>query len=182
MIDDRLNASGAPLDPLTYGKPICSIRRDGPPLVDFNGRPVSRPEDLAELGANCQPLNIFGDGLTGRTAEQIAQQKAALDYAFVDSVSSGTNSLQTLSLQHQRHAVAGLGRGPAVQRLRPRGPRRMRSRTPAPHASGDNIYERADLSRAWADSFGGKTRSPGGLYRTGHAASSADWTASTCGR
>ncbi len=49
---------------------------------------------------------------------------------------------------------------PAGQ-LSPLGPDEVRQdevKNTGTQASGDNIYERADLSSAWADSFGGKTR------------------------
>jgi outer membrane receptor protein involved in Fe transport len=148
VIDDRLNSP-------TYGQPICRINRDGPPLVDFNGRPVSSPEDLAELGANCQPLNIFGDGVTGRTEDEIALQQEALSYAFVDSISTGTNSLQTLSVTTNGTLWEGWA-GPmsAAFGLEVR---QDEVRNTGTAAAGDNIYERADLARAWADGFGGKT-------------------------
>jgi outer membrane receptor protein involved in Fe transport len=156
VIDDRLNPDGTPVDAATYGQPICRIKRDGPPLVDFNGRPVSNPEDLAELGENCQPLNIFGDGVTGRTQAEIDQQRAALDYAFVDSVSKGSNSLQTLSFTTNGTLWQGWA-GPlsAAFGLELRQDEVKNTGT---EAAGDNLYERADLARAWADSFGGKTR------------------------
>jgi len=156
VIDDRLNPDGTPVDPLTYGLPICRINRDGPPLVDFNGRAVSSPEDLAELGAGCQALNIFGDGVTGRTAEEIERQRAALEYAFVDSVSTGTNSLQTLSFSTNGTLWQGWA-GPLAGAFGLE-VRQDEVKNGGTGAAGDNLYERADLARAWADSFGGKTR------------------------
>jgi outer membrane receptor protein involved in Fe transport len=161
VIDDRLNAQGAPLDPSTYGTPICRIVRDGPPLVDVNGRPVSRPEDLAALGADCQALNVFGDGVTGLTQEQIERQRAALDYAFVDSVSTGTNSLAMLSISANGTLWQGWA-GPLTSAfgLEIREDKVNNSGTAA---AGENIYERADLARAWADSFGGSTRATEGF-------------------
>jgi outer membrane receptor protein involved in Fe transport len=156
VIDDRVNPDGSPVDPATYGQPICRINRDGPPLVDFNGRPVSNPEDLAELGSGCQPLNIFGDGVTGRTAGEITRQQDALAYAFVDSVSTGSNSLQTLSVNTNGtlwEGWAGPLSGAFGLELR-----LDEVKNTGTAAAGDNIYERADLARAWADSFGGKTR------------------------
>lgn len=156
VIDDRLNAQGQPLNPLTYGRPICRIVRDGPPQVDFLGRPVSSPGDLAELGADCQPLNIFGDGFTGRSADEIATQQQALAYAFVDSVSTGSNSLQTLSVNTNGTLWQGWA-GPLAGAfgLELREDKVHNSGT---EAAGDNLYERADLARAWADSFGGRTK------------------------
>jgi outer membrane receptor protein involved in Fe transport len=149
VIDDRL---GSP----TYGQPVCRINRDGPPQVDFLGRPISRPDDLQELGSDCQPLNIFGDGVTGRTPQEIARQQAALDYAFVDSISTGTNSLQTLSFTTNGTLWNGWA-GPlnAAFGIEVREDEVKNAGT---EAAGDNLYERADLARAWADSFGGKTR------------------------
>ncbi len=155
VVDDRLNPDGTPVNPDTYGQPICRINRDGPPLVDFNGRPVSNPGDLAELGAACMPLNIFGDGVTGRSPGEIAMQEAALDYAFVDSVSSGTNSLQTLSVTTNGtvwEGWAGPLSGAFGVELR-----KDTVKNTGTAAAGDNIYERADLARAWADNFGGST-------------------------
>jgi outer membrane receptor protein involved in Fe transport len=156
VIDDRLNEDGTPVNPATYGRPICRINRDGPPLVDFNGRPVSNPEDLAELGADCKPLNIFGDGVTGRTDEEIALQRAALDYAFVDSVSTGTNSLQTLAFTTNGTLWEGWA-GPLSSAFGVEW-RQDTVKNTGTAAAGDNIYERADLARAWADNFGGKTQ------------------------
>src|SRR5690606_13488316 len=156
VIDNRLLPDGTPVDPDTYGKPICRINRDGPPLVDFNGRPVSNPEDLAELGASCQPLNIFGDGFTDRTPDEIAMQQAALDYAFVNSVSTGTNSLQTLAFTTNGTLWEGWA-GPLSSAFGVEF-RQDTVKNTGTAAAGDNIYERADLARAWAANFGGKTR------------------------
>jgi outer membrane receptor protein involved in Fe transport len=156
VIDDRLDANGNPVDPVTYGQPICRINRDGPPLVDVNGRPVSNPEDLAELGADCQALNLFGDGVTGRSQAELERQQAALDYAFVDSVSSGTNSLSMASFSINGTLLQGWA-GPLSSAFGVE-VREDKVNNTGTAATGDNLYERADLSRAWADSFGGSTR------------------------
>jgi outer membrane receptor protein involved in Fe transport len=156
VIDDRVNPDGSPVNPSTYGQPICRINRDGPPLVDFNGRPVSSPDDLAELGSDCQPLNVFGDGVTGRTTDELATQQAALRYAFVDSVSTGSNSLQTLAVNTNGTLWQGWA-GPLSGAFGLE-MRQDEVKNTGTAAAGDNIYERADLARAWADNFGGKTR------------------------
>src|SRR5690606_35617355 len=152
VIDDRV---GSP----TYGQPICRVTRDGVPIIDYQGRPLSDAEALQSLAEGCQPINIFGnsyanyDHFAGFDAAAIQQQ--AIDYAFVESLSSGHNSLQTLSLSTNGTLWQGWA-GPltAAFGLEIREDKVVQGDTQA----SASYYERADLSSAWSDAFGGTTR------------------------
>ena len=49
--------------PILLGTPVCRVVRDGLPVVDYLGRPVSDREALQALAAGCQPMNVFGNAL-----------------------------------------------------------------------------------------------------------------------
>jgi outer membrane receptor protein involved in Fe transport len=149
VIDDRRTIDGQ--NNPAYNQPVCRVTRDGIPVLDSAGRPLSDPEGLAALAAGCRPLDIFGTSFATPQAAQL--QRQALDYAFKENVSDGANSLQTLSLTATGtlwqgwagplNAAFGLEfREDAVDNKGSRGP----------------FYERADISRAWGDAFGGRTR------------------------
>jgi hypothetical protein len=55
VIDDRTNLDGTPFDPGTYGTPVCRVTRDGLPVADYLGRPLSAREDLEALAAGGHP-------------------------------------------------------------------------------------------------------------------------------
>jgi outer membrane receptor protein involved in Fe transport len=157
VIDDRLDSEGNPVVADSYGKPICRITRDGVPIFDNTGRPLSDPAGLAAIAAGCQPLNIFGTSFSSAAYaagyDAAATQQAALDYAFKDNISDGSNSLQTLSFTTSGTLLAGWA-GPLTGafgiELRQDSVDNVGSRGP--------YYERADFSRAWGDAFGGRTR------------------------
>ncbi|HEX2617854.1 MAG TPA: TonB-dependent receptor [Flavobacteriales bacterium] len=151
VIDDRLNAQGAPLDPATYGKPVCRVTRDGVPVLDTQSRPLSQVESLARLGAGCKPINVFGS--TFSNPEDALRQQQAIDYAFVDTSSSGTNSLSTLSLSTNGTLWQGWA-GPLSGAFG----LEVREDKVSNEGTAGDFYLRADLSRNWADAFGGKTR------------------------
>jgi outer membrane receptor protein involved in Fe transport len=151
VIDDR---AGSP----TFGQPVCRVTRDGVPSLDTVGRPLSDPEALAAIGENCRPLNMFGS--TSFTslpewgsydAEQT--QRDALEYAFVDTRSSGKNSLQTLSFNTSGTLWQGWGAGPLTSAF---GLEVRRDTVANAGSTGDN-YLRADLASSWQDAYGGST-------------------------
>jgi outer membrane receptor protein involved in Fe transport len=152
VIDDR---PGSP----TYGQPVCRVTRDGVPVIDYQGRPLSDVEALARLAEDCRPINIFGydysgyDHFAGFDAARVQQE--AIDYAFVESLSKGYNSLQTLSFSLNGTLWEGWA-GPltAAMGLDVREDKVVQGGTQA----SASYYERADLARAWSDAFGGKTR------------------------
>jgi outer membrane receptor protein involved in Fe transport len=147
VIDDR---EGSP----TFGKPICRILRDGPPVLDYEGLPVSNPQDLARLAEGCVPINVFGSYYDDPEAQ--AMQQAALDFAFVDTSSGGGTTLHTLSLNTSGTLWQGWGAGPltAAFGLEVRENKVSQDGT----VGADSFYERADLARVWSDAFGGKSR------------------------
>jgi outer membrane receptor protein involved in Fe transport len=159
VIDDR---PGSP----TYGTPICRITRDGAPKLATDGRPISNPESLAALAAQCKPLNLFGTqysnqatfGYTNANASTIyydaqALQNAGLDYAFVQSSSSGNVSQQTVAFNTNGTLWDGWA-GPLSAAF---GIEWRENRTDNAGTAGD-FYARADLASVWADAFGGRTR------------------------
>ncbi len=149
VIDDRQFIDGAP-NP-DWGRPVCRITRDGVPVLDAAGRPTSDPAGLAELAAGCRPLNIFGTRFA--TPEAAALQQEALAYAFKDNVSDGHNSLHVLSF-----ATSGtLWQGPAGPVTAAFGLELREDRVDNRGSRGP-LYLRADISRAWGDAFGGRTR------------------------
>jgi outer membrane receptor protein involved in Fe transport len=147
IIDDRV---GSP----TFGQPICRIHRDGPPVLDYEGLPLSNPDELMALAEGCMPINIFGSSYAD-PAQALAQQQA-IDFAFVDSSSAGSNSLQQLSFTTSGTLWQGWGAGPMTGAFGIE----VREDTVDNGGTrgGASFYERADLARTWSDAFGGKTR------------------------
>jgi outer membrane receptor protein involved in Fe transport len=150
VIDDRVTLANGNANP-TYGQPVCRVVRDGVPVLDTTSRPLSQTASLAALGAGCQPLNVFGS--TFSNPVDAARQQQAIDYAFVDTSSSGTNSLALLSFNTNGTLWQGWA-GPLTGAF---GVEVSEDKVDNAGTSGD-FYLRADLSRTWADAFGGKTR------------------------
>jgi outer membrane receptor protein involved in Fe transport len=149
VIDDR-RFIGAVANP-DYLKPVCRIRRDGVPVLDNTGRPLSDPEGLAALAAGCRPLNIFGTTFSDPAAAQLQQE--ALDYAFKRNVSDGANSLRTLSFNTSGTLWQGWA-GPLTGAFG----FELRDDEVDNRGSRGPFYLRADIARAWGDAFGGRTR------------------------
>src|SRR5690606_6866235 len=148
VIDDRPDSP-------TYGMPICRINRDAPPVLDTQGRPITGPDSLAALAADCQPLNLFGtvyenQDTFGDTNPAYAGiyynaadlQQQALDYAFVDSRSSGTVSQQVAALNINGTLWQGWGSGPLTAAF---GMELRENKTDNAGTEGD-FYARADLA------------------------------------
>jgi outer membrane receptor protein involved in Fe transport len=143
----------------TNGQPICRVIRDGTPVLDGMGRPLSDPQGLSEMAQKCKPLNIFGQNYAQTSSlwpgyNPAATQEEALEYAFVNnSQSGGENSLQTLTLGINGTLWEGWGAGPLTSAfgLEARRDKANQDGTPG------NVWERYDLSRVWADAFGGST-------------------------
>ena len=159
VIDDRVGSA-------TYGQPVCRVTRDGIPIIDYQGRPLSDLEALQSLADDCQPINLFGNVYTNYNAfagtgyDAAATQQAAIDYAFVDSVSTGYNDLATLSFTTSGTLWDGWGAGPLTGAFGVEGRQdRVSNQGTSTTAS---YYERSDISSAWADAFGGKTRTTEG--------------------
>jgi outer membrane receptor protein involved in Fe transport len=156
VIDDRLGSA-------TYGQPVCRIVRDGVPVLDTTGLPMSDAEGLRTLAADCKPLNIFGSGpvatpgLNMTQAELEQLQREALDYAFKDSSSVGFTSLQTLSFNTSGTLWQGWA-GPLTGAV---GLEFTQEEVDNKGTRG-SFYLRSDLS-GWQDSFGGKTRTSEGF-------------------
>jgi hypothetical protein len=156
----------------TYGTPICRVTRDGAPVLDIQGRPLSGAEGLARLADGCQPLNIFGnvysnsaflydrdgnrfltpDG-TPITYDAAAIQQAALDYAFVDTRSSGTVTQHSAQLTTSGTLWEGWA-GPLTAAF---SLDLLQNVNDSRGTEGD-IYVKSDLGSSWANAFGGKTR------------------------
>jgi outer membrane receptor protein involved in Fe transport len=149
VIDDRRLIEGE--ENPDYLKPVCRIRRDGVPVIDATGRPMSDPEGLAALAAGCKPLNIFGTVFNDPAAAQL--QREALDYAFKGNISDGANSLQTLAF----NTSGTLWRGRAGPLTGAFG-LELREDQVDNQGSRGPFYLRADIARAWGDAFGGRTR------------------------
>jgi outer membrane receptor protein involved in Fe transport len=166
VIDDRPGSA-------TYGQPVCRVTRDGIPSVDYQGRPLTDGASLQALADGCQPINVFGttfsstnttmpgySGVTSASYNPAALQQSAIDYAFVDSVSSGWNDLATLDFTTSGTLWDGFGAGPLTGAF---GATISQNRTVNAGTSvGASYYERADIASAWADRFGGKTRTTEG--------------------
>ncbi len=138
----------------TYGQPICRILRDGPPVLDANGLPLSAPDELMELAAGCTPLNVFGSHYDDPVAAE--RQRQALDYAFVDTSSGGGTTLHTLSLNTSGTLWDGWRAGPLTAAFGFEV--RENKVTQTGTVGADSFYERTDLARVWADAFSGKSR------------------------
>ena len=159
VIDDR---PGSP----TYGQPICRVERDGVPLLNGQGRPLTGPAELAALGEGCSPLNLFGTSYSAQETfgdtmpayagiyyDAAELQQRALDYAFTDSRSSGNVSLQTFALNTSGTLWQGWA-GPLTSAFGIEG---RENKTDNAGTKG-GFYQRADLASVWADAFGGTTR------------------------
>ena len=144
VIDDRPDSP-------TFGDPVCRVTRDGAPVLDTTGRPLSNPESLAALAAGCQPINIFGSAYADPV--DAARQQAAIDYSFVDTESSGTNKLTTLALNTNGTLWQGWA-GPLTGAFG----LEIREDSVDNKGSTGDFYLRSDLARTWADAYGGKTR------------------------
>lgn len=149
VIDDRRLVGGV-ANP-DYLKPVCRIMRDGVPVLDNTGRPLSDPEGLAAVAAGCRPLNIFGTTFSDPAAAQL--QREALDYAFKENISDGANSLRTLSFNASGTLWQGWA-GPLTGAFG----FELRDDEVDNHGSRGPFYLRADIARAWGDAFGGRTR------------------------
>jgi outer membrane receptor protein involved in Fe transport len=171
VIDDRpFLADGVTANP-TYGTPICRVERDGAPVLDVQGRPLSGAEGLANIARGCKPLNIFGttysnsayvfdrDGNrflrngTPITYDAATIQQQALDYAFVDADQSGVVSLQTLQLTTSGTLWQGWA-GPLTSALTLDV---SLNKNNSRGTEGD-IYVKSDLGTNYANAFGGKER------------------------
>jgi outer membrane receptor protein involved in Fe transport len=179
VIDDRLTkvvngqtVSNLPADGGTYGTPICRVTRDGSPVLDINGRPLSGAEGLARLADGCQPLNIFGnvysntafvfdrDGNrfltptgTPITYDAAAIQQAALDYSFVDTRSRGTVTQHSAQLTTSGTLWEGWA-GPLTAAF---SLDFLQNKNDSRGTEGD-IYVKSDLGANFANAFGGETR------------------------
>src|SRR5690606_23213829 len=138
----------------TYGQPICRILRDGPPVLDASGLPLSAPDELMQLAAGCTPLNVFGSSYDDPLEAE--RQRQALDYAFVDTSSGGGTTLHTLSLNTSGTLWDGWGAGPLTSAFGFEV--RENKVTQTGTVGADSFYERTDLARIWADAFSGKSR------------------------
>ena len=171
VVDTRLDVNGNPVNPETYGTPICRIVRDGAPIMDIQGRPLSNPESLAALAANCKPLNIFGNVysdseyfldpegnrymVNGQPVSYNAAQlqQEALDYAFVTARSAGKTTRANVSFTTSGTLWQGWA-----------GPLKGAFTLDLSQDTNNNVgtkgdaYLRADLTNSWQDAFGGKTR------------------------
>jgi outer membrane receptor protein involved in Fe transport len=164
VIDDRPDSP-------TYGTPICRVVRDGAPVLDTVGRPLSNPQSLANLAAGCKPLNVFGYAYSNEaffldangdrymrngvpvTYDAAELQRQALEYAFVETQSAGRTTRQSFSFT----ASGTLWQGWA-------GPLRSAFSLDLSQDTNNNAgtkgdpYLRSDLANSWQDAFGGKTR------------------------
>ena len=154
----------------TYGTPICRITRDGAPVLDTTGRPLSTPQGLASLAAGCKPINVFGNVYTDSqsitspflnnytaTYDAAQLQQQAIDYAFVDTASSGGTTLQTLSFTTSGTLWQGWA-GPLSGAFT----LDLNDNEVDNAGTAGDYYLRSDLNRTWADAFGGKTRTAEG--------------------
>jgi outer membrane receptor protein involved in Fe transport len=179
VIDDRLTkvvngqtVSNLPSAGGTYGQPICRVTRDGAPVLDINGRPLSGAEGLQRLADGCQPLNVFGnvysnsafvydrDGNryvtpagTPITYDAAAIQQAALDYSFVDTSSAGTVTQHSLQLTTSGTLWEGWA-GPLTAAF---SMDVLQNVNDSKGTAGD-IYVKSDLGANFSNAFGGKTR------------------------
>ncbi len=106
----------------TYGTPICRITRDGAPVLDTTGRPLSTPEGLASLASGCKPINIFGSVYSNNvsiTSPFLNNYTTSYDAAALQGAGAGLR-LRGYRIErrhhaadgvadHLRHLVAGLG-------------------------------------------------------------------------
>jgi outer membrane receptor protein involved in Fe transport len=167
ILDTRETVNGQPnptfnqmIANVTNGQPICRVVRDGTPILDTAGRPLSDAEGLAAMGAACRPLNVFGQSYETTSSHfpggynPAQTQQEALDYAFVDSSrSGGKNSLQTLQFTLNGTLWQGWGAGPLTSAWGIE----ARKNTANQDATPGSTWERYDMSRTWSDAFGGST-------------------------
>jgi outer membrane receptor protein involved in Fe transport len=151
VIDDRVTLADGSPNP-TRGQPVCRVTRDGVPVLDTQSRPLTATDSLKALGAACAPLNVFGSSFSDPV--DAARQQAAIAYAFVDTSSSGENSLSTLSISTNGTLWEGFGAGPLSGAFG----LEVREDKVANAGTAGDYYLRADLASSWADAFGGKTR------------------------
>jgi outer membrane receptor protein involved in Fe transport len=168
VVDDRqFLADGVTVNP-NYGRPVCRMVRDGLPALDYEGVPISEPDDLAALMEGCVPINVFGTtpwltawespigGVVMTPEERQLMQQQAIDYSFVDSTSRGGTSLQTLAFTTSGTLWEGLGSGPLTGAF---GLEVRENKTDNKGTPGlTTIYQRADLASVWSDAFSGKSR------------------------
>jgi len=136
----------------TFGQPICRVTRDGVPVLDTSGRPLGDLPSIQLLAEGCQPLNIFGS--TFSDPDAAALQQAAIDYAFIDNNTVGSNSLLSVSLTTNGTLWQGFGAGPLT------GAFGIEYRDDKVDNSGSqgNYYEKFDIQTGWSDKFGGSTK------------------------
>lgn len=149
VIDDRQFIDGI-LNP-DYLRPVCRITRDGVPVIDNTGRPMSDPAGLAAIASGCVPLNVFGTAYADAAAAQM--QRDALDYAFKENISDGANSLQSVAFTTSGTLWQGWA-GPLTAAFG----FELRDDEVDNQGSRGPFYLRADITRAWGDAFGGRTR------------------------
>ncbi|MFO7324176.1 MAG: TonB-dependent receptor [Pseudomonadota bacterium] len=160
VIDDRPDSP-------TYGTPICRITRDSIPLLNGQGRPLTSPAELAALGDGCKPLNLFGttysnqatfgdviEAYEGIYYDAAELQRQALEYAFVDSRSSGDVERQSFEASANGTLWQGWGAGPLTAAVS----FSIRQDKQDNAGTQGGFYQRADLANVWADAFGGTTR------------------------
>ena len=140
------------------------MTRDGIPVIDYQGRPLSNLDDLQTLADGCKPINLFGNDYSnynyfpGYNAAQTQQQ--AINYAFVESTSSGWNSLGTVSFTSSGTLWDGYGSGPLTGAFGVEvDDNKVNNASTDPNAS---YYEKADLASNWSDAFSGETRTTDG--------------------
>jgi outer membrane receptor protein involved in Fe transport len=155
VIDDRQLVDGESnlvADGGTYGQPVCRVVRDGVPVLSTNGAQLSDAPGVKALAAGCEPLNILGSLYTDPAAA--LRQQAAIRYAFVDNATSGETTQQTLSFNTSGTLWQGWGAGPVTGAFG----LELRENEVDNSGSLGNYYERSDISGAWSDAFGGRTR------------------------
>jgi outer membrane receptor protein involved in Fe transport len=167
VVDDRQYLADGSPNP-NFGLPVCRMVRDGLPQLDYEGVPISEPENLRKLMEGCVPINVFGttpwltdwvspvNGRVMTAEERRLMQEQAIDYAFVESTSRGGTSLQVLSFNASGTLWNGLGHGPLSGAF---GLEVRENKTDNKGTPGiTTIYERADLASVWSDAFSGKNR------------------------
>src|SRR5690606_13770032 len=60
VVDDRMYLGDGTTPNPNYGRPVCRMIRDGLPSLDYEGVPISEPDDLQALLDGCVPINVFG--------------------------------------------------------------------------------------------------------------------------
>lgn len=135
----------------TYGTPVCRIVRDGGDQLSFwTSKPTSDPQGLVSLVKGCRPLNPFGSVYTG---ELLADQQAAIAYAYRPQFSSGKTTQSDLAFNTNGELWKGWA-GPLT------GAFGVELRQDQLDNSGieGSLIERTDFNITFSDAFGGKTR------------------------